>query len=121
MPSVAVIELMKDKTAVGTGSWVKTHQLDGWLRHYQATVKGTGPVSATVDIYGRNDDATTGVLLATLTCTSATNESADGLPLETLWPWIRAEVTALSGSGARVSASVSGPSSYETNHLKRGD
>lgn len=67
-------------------------------RTYQATVTGTGAVSATVKIEASND--LVGWLpLGTITL-SGTNMASDGFPSETMWIHLRANLTAISGTGA---------------------
>lgn len=77
-------------------------------RVVQATVTGTGAVSATVLIYGSIDeptDETDMVLLGTITL-SGTNKDTDGFAFDAPWPWLLADLTAISGTGAAVTTKV---------------
>ena len=72
----------------------------------EATVTGTGAVTATVEIYGntRNNN-TDGILLATITL-SGTAPQRDGFAFDAGWPFVYARVTALTGTGAAVTADM---------------
>lgn len=73
-------------------------------RTYQATVVGTGAVSATVIIEGSNDEV--GYLtLGTITL-SGTTSASDGFVSEAAWAYVRARVTAVSGTSAAVTVSL---------------
>jgi hypothetical protein len=68
---------------------------------YGTVTSGTG--AATVAIEGSNvDDPNTFVNLGTLTLTLGTTTSASGLTTTAPWKYVRANVTALSGTGAVV-------------------
>lgn len=72
----------------------------------QATVTGTGAVSATVVFEASNDGGRGFVTLGTVTL-SGTNVASDGFVSDAPWDAIRANVTALS-AGAAVTASMGG-------------
>lgn len=67
---------------------------------FQATVKGLGPVSATVLIEVSNDGDNF-LLLGTLTL-SGSNSASDGFASAAPWTFFRAKTTAISGTGAVV-------------------
>jgi hypothetical protein len=69
-------------------------------RTYSASVTGTGALTATVVIYGSNDGMTWNDL-GTITL-SGTSNATDGFPSVAPWEWVRADLTALSGTGAIV-------------------
>lgn len=73
-------------------------------RTFQATVSGTGAVSATVVIEGSND-GTNFLTLGTITLTGTTSAS-DGFASTAPWQYVRARLTAISGTGAAVSAQM---------------
>lgn len=73
-------------------------------RVYQATVAGTGAVSGTVVIYV-SADGTNFIELATITLSGTTSDT-DGLAAANAWPWVRADITAISGTGATINASM---------------
>lgn len=64
-----------------------------------ARVTGTGSVGATVDVQVSNFPDGPWLLLGQLVC-SGTTTAANGLALEAHWAYIRANVTALTGTGA---------------------
>lgn len=72
----------------------------------QATVTGTGAVSATVVVEASND-ATNWLLLATITL-SGTTSASDGAVFGAAWDMVRARCTAISGTGATVTAHLGG-------------
>lgn len=75
-------------------------QVDWARRSIQASVGGSGAVSATVRIWGSNDPLI-GLLLGTITL-SGTNADGDGFGSDVPWDYLWPEVTALSGTDAAV-------------------
>lgn len=74
---------------------------------FQAYIVGTGAVSATVLIEATNDESLGWILLGTITL-SGTTSTTDGFASEAPWGYYRARVTAISGTGAAVTVTVSG-------------
>jgi hypothetical protein len=74
---------------------------------YQAIVTGTGAVTATVLIQVSNEEATFNgtkanwITAGTITLTGTTT-ATDGFVTEATWRYVRANVTAASGTGATV-------------------
>lgn len=74
----------------------------GSNRTFQATVSGTGAVSATVVVEATNDPSMANFLaLGTITL-SGTGSASDGFPSNTNWVFVRMRVSAVSGSAATV-------------------
>ncbi len=73
-------------------------------RTYQATVVGTDAVSATVIFEGSNDEIAY-ITIGTVTLTGTTSVS-DGFASSGAWAYTRARCTAVSGTGALVTASM---------------
>ena len=69
---------------------------------YQATVAGTGAVSATV-VFEVSIDGANWLTLATVTL-SGTTSATDGFIAVGGWPNVRARVSAISGTSAAVTA-----------------
>lgn len=92
--------LLKTKTTA-TGGPVASESKD---RTYQATVTGTGAVSATVLIEVSNSN-TSFMTLGTITL-SGTDSASDGFPSNANWEFTRASVTAISGTGAQVTVDM---------------
>lgn len=96
-------------TTTATASSLQVHQ-DRYTC-FTAKVSGTGAVSATVVIQCSTDPDTaagTGsdwVTLATITL-SGTTSAVDGFAASANWPVYRANVTAISGTGATVEVSM---------------
>src|SRR4030043_175818 len=71
---------------------------------FQAIVVGTGAVTATVVIDASNDGTYwCSTVLGTITLTGTTS-STDGFTTTAPWKYVRARVTAISGTGATVTA-----------------
>lgn len=69
---------------------------------FQATVVGTGAVTATVTIeVSNNNKIWCSTVLGTITL-SGTTTSSDGFTTDAPWGYVRANVTAISGTGAAV-------------------
>jgi hypothetical protein len=91
--------ILFDRTTTGAGDAFQVP--DGRPdRTFQAIVAGTGSVSATVvvEVSSNNVDWMT---LGTITL-SGTTRAADGFASRAPWPMVRGNVTALSGTDARV-------------------
>ena len=90
--------LIQGQTTTGAGS---ENQLDHSPSTFQATVTGTGTVSATVAIEVSNDK-TNWLTLGTITL-SGTASATDGFFQDRVpWASIRGRVTAIAGTGAKV-------------------
>lgn len=74
---------------------------------FQAIVTGTGAVGSTIVIEVSNEDATgqgtnsNWVTYGTITL-SGTTTATDGFTTASAWRWVRARVSAISGTGATV-------------------
>jgi len=68
---------------------------------FQATVSGTGAVSATVNIEVSNDN-TNWLVLGTITL-SGTTSATDGFASTANWRYVRSNCTAISGTNAALS------------------
>ena len=91
-------------TATGTGYTAMDVRYDTENRVFQATVSGTGAVSATVNVEVSNDN-TNWLVLGTITL-SGTTSASDGFAAGAPWPYTRARVTAISGTSAAVTVSM---------------
>ena len=88
-------------TATGTGNG---HYKDSPKCTLQATVVGTGAVAATV-VFDCSNDGTNWCSTALGTVTlSGTTSASDGFTTDAPWKYVRARVTAISGTGATVTA-----------------
>jgi hypothetical protein len=98
------VPLQSAATTTATGPWVKCY---GPAQTYQAVANGTaGAFSATVVIEVSNDGATAvGTPLGSISVSgTATAAASDGFTTAYApWAWVRARVTAISGTGANVS------------------
>lgn len=88
-------------TSISTGI---AQPKDSPFSTFQASVTGTGAVTATVTIECSNDDTLVNwcsTVLGTITL-SGTTSSSDGFTTTAPWKYVRAKVTAISGTGAAV-------------------
>lgn len=69
---------------------------------FQATVSGTGAVSATVTIEYSNDGTNVCSTVAGTIALSGTTSNTDGFTSTAPWKYVRANVTAISGTDATV-------------------
>ena len=86
-------DVMLQTGVIATGDRISDKPLN---RTYQATVTGTGAVSATVVIEASND-LSGWVPLGTITLTG-TNLASDGVVSQTMWRHVRARCTAISAN-----------------------
>ncbi len=92
-------DIMVDKTTTGAGN---THFNDSPYATFQATVTGTGAVTATVEIEVSNDGTNWCDTAAGTISLSGTTTHTDGFTTTSPWKYVRANVTAISGTGASV-------------------
>lgn len=99
LSSGRVVNILKDKTTTATGDG---HYKDSPYSTFQATVVGTGSVGATVVFEVSNDNVYwCSTALATVTL-SGTTSNSDGFTTAAPWKYVRARITAISGTGATV-------------------
>jgi hypothetical protein len=98
-----ITTLLLDTSTTGAGTAVNYASFGGGVpmpnRWFHATLSGASAVSATVDIEG-STDASNWVQIASLDLTAASATQAVAT-VQTA-PWIRGNVTAISGTGATV-------------------
>ena len=86
-------------TTTGTSDW---KYKDSPGATYHATVSGTGAVSATINIEMSNDGVNALETAAGTITLTGTTSSTDGFTTDAAWKYVRANVTAISGTGATV-------------------
>lgn len=102
--SGVVRDLLVGATTTATGDWKFK---DAPQSAIQASVVGTGAVSATVVIEVSNDASyAVATPLGTITL-SGTTSSSDGFTTDAPWKYMRARISAISGTGATVFVSAS--------------
>jgi hypothetical protein len=102
-PSNATL-LLKDATATGAGPIVEAHAAQfSW----DCKVEGSGPVTATILIEASNfkDDPLSWMPWATVTL-SGTDYDIDKIALWAPWKYLRGNLTAISGTDAKVNVSM---------------
>ena len=92
-----MVTILLTTTEIATATAVNAQIL---ARAFQAVVTGTGAVSATVLIEASNNRENY-MTLGTITL-SGTTAAADGFVSVAPWEYVRANVTAISGTGATV-------------------
>ena len=93
-------DIMVDRTTTGAGDG---HFKDSPHATFQATVTGTGAVTATVDIEVSNDGTNwLDTVAGTITLSGTTTHSDGFTTTSAPWKYVRANVTAISGTGASV-------------------
>jgi hypothetical protein len=97
--SGATRDIMVDKTTTGAGN---AHFKDSPYASFQATITGSGAVSATVDIEVSNDGTNWCDTAAGTITLSGTTTHTDGFTTTAPWKYVRANVTAISGTSASV-------------------
>lgn len=98
--SIPVRHILRNAVAVRTSVAHARSNSGGGGSTLMAIVRGSGAVSAAVDIYGAHDNSAniqTAVLLGQLT-PSGTDVGADGIAIDASWPFIFADLTAITGN-----------------------
>ncbi|TXG77634.1 hypothetical protein E6Q11_02575 [Candidatus Dojkabacteria bacterium] len=90
----------------GTGAGSAAGKAQNGMKTFQATVTGTGAVTATVLVEVSNNNVDF-ITLGTITL-SGTTSSTDGFASEAPWAWYRGNVSAISGTGAAVTLIAGG-------------
>jgi hypothetical protein len=99
----SVLDLLQGATSTITGTW---KYKDAAEASYQATVTGTGSISATVIIDVSNDGINAiNTPLGTIVLSGTTTDS-DGFTSNAPWKFVRARISAISGTGATVSVNT---------------
>ena len=75
-------------------------------RTIQASISGTGAVSATVTWYGSNSNAASGGALIATSTLSGTTTDATGAEITAEWPYMYCVLSDISGTGAAVTANI---------------
>ncbi len=98
-----IIQMLSGETSAGDSGIFTVNPLS---RTFSAKVVGTGAVTATIIIYvsntGDDDDWATA---ATITLSGTTSDS-DGFAMNAKWAYTYAEISAISGTGAAVTATM---------------
>ena len=89
--------LLRGATSAATGSPISNR---GGARTFQAVVTGSGALTATVEVEVSNN-GTHFLPLGTIGMTG-TNAATDGFAADAPWLFLRARVTAISGTGASI-------------------
>lgn len=85
-------------TGAGSGQYVS----DKPHKSVQAVVSGTGAVTGTVDVEASNDGVNF-FSIGTITLTG-TGSASGGFSTSSAWAFIRANVTAITGTGAKITS-----------------
>jgi hypothetical protein len=94
--------LARNNDSVSVANTFEITEAKGTQGTFQATVSGTGAVTATVLVQVSNDPSELGwVTLGTITL-SGTTTATDGFSSDARWQHVRANITAISGTGALV-------------------
>jgi hypothetical protein len=75
-------------------------------RTVQASITGTGTVSATVSWYGSNINSNTSGILCATSSLSGTNSDITGISVTAEWPYMYAVISSITGTGAAVTTTI---------------
>lgn len=113
MSQLGVLTILTDNTGSATGNVYTPSVLASRgfavqpVVKFQAYETGTGAITATVVIEASNDNTySSWVTLATITL-SGTTAVSDGYATIANWPYVRAKCTAISGTSASVTVTMS--------------
>lgn len=100
---ITVLNLLTDKTGTGAGSSFSPRGAKETVHCFGSTSAGAGAVTVDVEV---SNDGTTWVVAATIDLTLSTSVAADGFVFNAPWKFMRGNVTAISGTDAKVSLVV---------------
>lgn len=101
---VGVLPLLSSVTTTGASSQQEPFHTNRSFEAYGATSAGAG--AATIKIQVRNSEDADWKDLGTITLTLSTTTSGDGFVTSAAWRYVRANVTAISGTDATVSVNM---------------
>lgn len=107
MPKNASVSLLTDQTSTTTLTAVKAHE--PWCNYMTFQARGStsaGAGSATIEIRVSNDNVDYTTLAGTITLTLSTTVVGDGFASLGAWRYVKAHVSALSGTGASVTVTM---------------
>lgn len=96
-------KLLDSVTATGAGTAI---EMNSHAQTFQASITGTGAVTATVVVEVSNDGSNY-LTLGTITL-SGTDSDSDGFASSAAWTFVRGNVTAISGTSAAVTLTMGG-------------
>lgn len=98
--------LLSGVTSVQTSDYVEWGE--GWGGNVQADISGTGAVTATINVYvGLTSSFSKAILLGTISLNGTATDKG-GFSWASTWPFVWADLTAISGTGAAVTVNVGG-------------
>ncbi len=93
------ITLMSARTTTGSGDWHRA----GTSKTLQALGTTSAGVGAATIVIEVSNDGTNALTAGTITLTLGTSATSDGFASFAAWLYVRANVTAISGTNAQVS------------------
>ncbi len=99
MSRVKSQKILSAATATGAGSSFESFDKDRTYQAAGATSASTGAATVKIQV---SDDDSNWIDLATITLSLTTSSSSDGFATSAPWRYSRANVTAISGTGAAV-------------------
>jgi hypothetical protein len=98
--------LANARTTTGSDGWMKQDLADTAISAQGNTSSGVGSVTVVIEA---SEDGVVALLspIGIITLTLGTTPVADGFVMKARWNYIRARVSAISGTGATVSAETS--------------
>ena len=105
------IVLLSAVAVTGSGSAVSPTATARTFHVFGATTSGAGATTVVIEVSNVLAPATDAdwVTACTITLTLATTRTGDGCVTNAAWAWVRARVSAISGTGATVSAHLGQP------------
>ncbi len=101
---VGVLPLLAAATATGSSAQVEPYHTNRTFEAYGTTSSGSG--AATVVIEVRNSELSDWHTLATITLTLGTTTAGDGAVSSAAWRYVRARLSAISGTAATVGVNM---------------
>jgi len=99
-PSViGTFTLLDAATATGAGSTRNLLKKEATFQAFGTTASGSGAATILIQV---SNDGTNWITAGTITLTLGTAATNDGFASDAKWTFVRANVTALSGTGASV-------------------
>lgn len=97
--------LLNNATATGAGSAISLRSADVTFQATGITTAGAGSATTAIEV---SNDGRSWLVVGTITLTLSTTAASDGFAISARWNFVRANVTAVSGTGASVTITTGG-------------
>lgn len=97
--------LLNNATATGPGDIIQLRNAEITFQATGSTTTGSGAATIAIEV---SNDGRGWLVIGTITLTLSTTVATDGFAVDAQWNFVRANATAISGTGAAVTVTTGG-------------